>query len=127
MSQFDEQAIDLQRSIFRSKIAKAKRATMAQNLADGPKLFDQSMRLMRDAIRPHVDQDEETARVVFDALNHARKHDIGTQQRVAAAVVAVEELVREVARASAEPVRLAREQLYQCGELRAAWARRRGT
>ena len=42
MSQFDEQTLNLQRSIFRSKIAKAKRATM---------LFDQSMRLMRDAIR----------------------------------------------------------------------------
>jgi hypothetical protein len=51
MSQFDEQTRDLQRSIFRSKIAKAKRATMAQNMADGPMLFDQCMRLMRDAIR----------------------------------------------------------------------------
>jgi hypothetical protein len=51
MSQFDEQTLNLQQSIFRSKIAKAKRATMAQNMADGPMLFDQSMRLMRDAIR----------------------------------------------------------------------------
>ena len=51
MSQFDEQSMDLQRQIFRSKVAKAKRATMAQNLADGPMLFDQSVELMRDAIR----------------------------------------------------------------------------
>lgn len=51
MSQFDQQTLDLQQAIFRSKIAKAKRATMDQNLADGPMLFDQSVQLMRDAIR----------------------------------------------------------------------------
>lgn len=51
MSQFDRQTLDLPQAIFHSKIAKAKRATMDQNLADGPMLFDQSVRLMRDAIR----------------------------------------------------------------------------
>lgn len=51
MSQVDPEIKALQDSIFLSKVAKARRTPMSQRLADGPLLFDQCCRIMRDGIR----------------------------------------------------------------------------
>jgi hypothetical protein len=42
---------DLQDAIFRSKVARARRTPMSRKLADGPRLFDESLEIMRGAIR----------------------------------------------------------------------------
>lgn len=42
---------DLQDAIFRSKVARARRTPMSEKLADGPRLFDESLQIMRGAIR----------------------------------------------------------------------------
>jgi hypothetical protein len=50
---------DLKKSIFSSKVSRARRASQADNLAAGAVLFDDSIRLMRSAIRcEHPSLDE---------------------------------------------------------------------
>ncbi len=51
MSQVDPEIKALQDSIFLSKVAKARRTPISERLADGPLLFDQGCRIMRDGIR----------------------------------------------------------------------------
>lgn len=42
---------ELQDAIFRSKVARARQTPMSEKLADGARLFDENMQIMRGGIR----------------------------------------------------------------------------
>ncbi len=50
MPKVERELTDEQQAIFMSKVERARRASISEKLADGPLLFDQNMRLMRDFI-----------------------------------------------------------------------------
>lgn len=47
----DTRIKDLHDSVFRTKVARARRTPMAEKMLDGPRLFDQSCEIMRGGIR----------------------------------------------------------------------------
>jgi hypothetical protein len=51
VSQVEPEIKALQDDIFLSKVERARKASVSEKLADGPRLFDQNMRLMRGFIR----------------------------------------------------------------------------
>ena len=51
MSEVDPELKALQDAIFLSKVARARRTSISERLADGPRLFDQSCQIMLAGIR----------------------------------------------------------------------------
>jgi hypothetical protein len=88
MTQLDPSLRALQDSVFLTKVARARRTSMAEKILDGPRLFDQSCEVMRGGIRSENPEftPEQVEQELRRRLAIARKIDEAGLYRDAGAV-----------------------------------------